>query len=85
MNALVVKLSKSGKTMLIGIKPNKYTVGMQFGWVANPDEAKVGDVIADFPVPTGTIQCVDTEGNAIFHKDAEGEKDLNSPVVRFVF
>lgn len=78
MEALVAKVSETGKSMLIGIKPNKYVIGLQFGWVANPDGLKKGDVIADFPQPTGTQPCMDKDGQPILHQDG-------SPVVRFVF
>ena len=76
VEAKVCKLSKTGKSMLVGIKPNKYVIGLVFGWVANPDEKKVGDIISDFPLPTGTEPCFDAEGKPILHEDG-------SAVVRF--
>ena len=78
MEAIVTKLSKTGKSMLIGIKPNKYVIGYQFGWVANPDNLVKGDIIKDMPMPKGTEPCSDDEGKPILHEDG-------SPVVRFVF
>lgn len=78
MEALVVKLSKSGKTMLVGIKRNKYAVGYEFGWVSNPDGNKKGDKITDMPEPKATVQCVDDKGEPINHEDG-------TPVVRFTF
>jgi hypothetical protein len=78
MEALVAKVSPSGKTMLVGIKKSKYDVGYQFGWVANPDGLKKGDIIKDMPTPTGTVNCTNEAGEEIKHEDG-------SNVVRFVF
>lgn len=78
MEALVVKVSDSKKTMLVGIRRNKYQVGYEFGWVSNPDGLAKGAVINDFPEPKGTVQCADKEGNPIQYEDG-------APVVRFTF
>lgn len=76
--AIVAKISKTGKTMLVGVKMNKYAIGFQFGWVANPDGLVKGDVIEDFDMPVGTVGCKDEEGNALLHEDG-------TAVVRFTF
>ena len=78
VEAIVAKVSETGKSMLVGIKPNKYVIGYQFGWAANPDNLIKGDKIAEFPLPKGTEPCIDKEGKPITHEDG-------SAVVRFVF
>ena len=61
VEAKVCKISDSGKSMLVGIKPNKYVIGMVFGWVANPDKLAKDAIIKDFPMPTGTTPCYNVE------------------------
>lgn len=78
VEAKVCKVSDSGKSMLVGIKPNKYVIGLVFGWVANPDGLAKDAIIKDFPMPTGTTPCYNEDGKPILHTDG-------SPVVRFAF
>lgn len=75
--AKVVKLSESGKTMLVGVKLSKYSIGYSFGWASNPDGLVVGDEVPEFE-PTGTTQCTDDKGEPIFYEDG-------APVLRWVF
>ena len=77
MEAKCFKLSKTGKTMLVGVQKSKYSVGYEFGWASNPDNLKVGDAVLGFE-PTGTVQCMSEAGEPVTHEDG-------SPVLRFVF
>lgn len=76
MKTQIFKLSKSGKTMLVGHKANKYQVGYIFGWASNADDCKVGDVLTDFR-PVGREPVIGDDGPVV-HADG-------SPVMRFVF
>ena len=77
MKAIVCKVSESGKTMLVGCKVSKYTVGYQFGWCSNPDGLKKGDDVVDFS-PKNTIECIGKDGKVVKHKDG-------TPVLNWVF
>jgi hypothetical protein len=72
MKTKVVKLSKTGKSMLVGHKFSKYDSGYTFGWVSNPDSLEVNAEIADFN-PKGREPLADK-----FHTDG-------TPVMKFVF
>jgi len=74
--AKVNKVSKSGKTMLVQFSANKYDIGFQFAWCANPDGLKKGSDVEDFN-PKGREPIV-KEGVALTHEDG-------SPVMRWVF
>ena len=69
---LVVKVTESGKSMLVGVKYSKYDSGYTFGWVANPDGCHKGDIIEDFN-PRGREPMGDK-----VHEDG-------SPLMKFVF
>ena len=77
MVAKCVKLSKSGKTMLVAAKTSKYSVGFEFGWASNPDNLAVGAEVIDFK-PTGRVSVSDEEGEPVLHEDG-------SPVQRWIF
>lgn len=77
MKAIVCKVSNSGKTMLVGCKTDKYTVGYNFAWCANPDKLVKGDDVPDFN-PKGTVEVLDEKGKPVTHKDG-------SPVLNWVF
>ena len=76
MEAKVFKLSESGKTMLVGAKTSKYSVGYTFGWCANPGNV-AGDVLNDFN-PVGTTDIFDENGVQITAKNGE-------PIKQWVF
>lgn len=76
-SAKVFKVSKTGKSILVGYKTSKYAIGYTFGWCANPDGLKLHDDVEDF-APTGTVQCVDEKGNPLTHDD-------DSPVLQWTF
>jgi hypothetical protein len=75
MEAIVNKLSPTGKTMLVQLKVNKYQIGYTFGWASNPG-CKPGDVLTDF-APKGQEPAT-KDGEIVRHKDGE-------PVMRWVF
>lgn len=77
MEALVTKVSESGKSMLVGYKNSKYAQGYTFGWCANPDGCVKGDKLTDFK-PTGLQPVANEEGEQIFYGDG-------SPVMRWTF
>jgi hypothetical protein len=67
MEAKVFKLSQTGKTMLVGAKTSKYSVGYTFAWCANPGNA-VGDILTDFE-PKSTTPVVNENGEFVLHTD----------------
>ena len=67
MEAKVFKLSPTGKTMLVGAKMSKYSVGYTFAWCANPGNV-VGDILTDFE-PKGTTPVVNAEGVPALYPD----------------
>ena len=77
MKATVSKLSKSGKTMLVKCKSDKYEIGLKFGWCANPDGLKKGDDVLDFN-PKGTAQIYDEDGKPLTYANGE-------PLLKWVF
>ena len=79
MEAKVIKVSETGKTMMVGIKTNPFQIGYTFGWCANPEgKYKKDDIIADMPKPSGQVQAIDEKGEPVVHTDG-------SPVMRWVF
>lgn len=74
---IVCKVSESKKTILVGHKTSKYSIGYDFGWCANPDQLDIGDTIEGFR-PSGRVNVVDDEGEVVKHEDG-------SPVQRWVF
>ena len=42
-NCYVTKVSKTGKSIYVAFKRNKYQTGYVFGWCSNPDELAKGD------------------------------------------
>lgn len=77
MNSKIVKISKSGKTVLIAHKADSRAIGYSFAWAAAMEGDKVGDEVKNFN-PKGTIPCIDEEGNTVLHEDG-------TPVLRWVF
>ena len=81
--AQVVKVSESGKSILVGVKRSKFSVGFDtFAWCANSDAYKKGDMIGDedaqaFATAT-TIQATNDANEALNHEDG-------SPVLRWIF
>lgn len=79
--AIVAKVSNSSKSILVGIKKSKYSIGYDtFAWCANPDNLAKGDLIKDADVFANatTVQAVDADGNELTHED-------KTPVLRWVF
>ena len=83
MTAICVKVSKTGKTMLVGHKSNKYQIGYKFAWAANPDGLKPSEddanptVVKDFH-PVGLEPVFNEDGEPVLHEDG-------SAVQRWVF
>lgn len=77
MEAKVFKVSKSGKTMLVGIKSNKHQIGYSFGWAANPDNLAKGDAVEDFK-PKGTEPVFGENGEQLFYENGQ-------PLLRWAF
>lgn len=83
MNAIVCKVSDTGKTMMVGYKSNKYTIGYDFGWCANPDGLEVSadkdhpTEVPDFH-PKGRVDVYDKDGDPVMHTDG-------TPVQRWIF
>lgn len=76
--AIVTKVTESGKSIYVGAKTSKYESGYTFGWCANPDNNKKGDKlnIHEF-TPVGR-EAMFNEDGAVLHTDG-------SPVMRWVF
>ena len=74
--AIVTKVTPSGKSIYVGVKASKYQTGYEFGWCANPDGLKKGDLIKDFN-PTGRVPMVKEDG-PMLHENGE-------PVMAFTF
>ena len=77
MEAIVFKVSKSGKTILVGTKVNEYQIGYNFAWSANPHNSKLKDKLEGFN-PTGVVPVIDDKGKPVVHTDG-------SPVLRYTF
>lgn len=75
--AKVFKVSKTGKSILVGYKRSIYAIGFTFAWCANPSELKLHDDVPQFE-PTGTVQCNDDKGNPLAHEDG-------TPVLQWTF
>lgn len=76
--AIVTKVTESGKSIYVGAKTSKYESGYTFGWCANPDNLKKDDKldIKEF-TPVGR-EAMSNEEGPIVHTDG-------SPVMRWVF
>ena len=77
MIAIVFKVSKTGKTILVGTKVNEYQIGYNFAWSANPHNSKVKDKLQGFN-PKGTEAVIGEDGKPVCHEDG-------SPVLRYTF
>lgn len=66
MDAKVLKVSESGKSMFVRVQLNAYDTKGIAGYCANPTNAKVGDIIKDFPTPSGIESRVNPETGEIF-------------------
>lgn len=81
--AQVVKVSDTGKSVLVGVKRSKFSVGFDtFAWCANAGDFKKGDMIGDedaqaFTTAT-TIQATNEKNEALNHEDG-------TPVLRWIF
>ena len=81
--AQVVKVSESGKSILVGVKRSKFSVGYDtFAWCANSDNFKKGDMIpsedAQVFATATTVQATNEANEPINHEDG-------SPVLRWIF
>jgi hypothetical protein len=81
--AQVVKVSESGKSILVGVKRSKFSVGYDtFAWCANADAFKKGDMIpsedAQVFANASTVQATNEKHEPLTHEDG-------SPVLRWVF
>lgn len=81
--AIVTKVTESGKSMYVGVRTSKYQIGYTFGWCRNPEGAnKKGDKLTDFEY-TGLVPMVkfneqSQENEPMLHEDG-------SPVLAFEF
>lgn len=69
MEAKVIKLSPTGKTMLVGAKTFKYSIGYTFAWCANPGNV-VGDILTDFE-PKSITPIVNENGEFVLYPDGK--------------
>ena len=74
--AIVTKVTESGKSIYVGVKASKYQQGYVFGWASNPDKLKKDDKITDFN-PIGR-SAMSNEDGPLVHEDG-------SPVMKFDF
>ncbi len=51
--ATVLRVSESGKSLFVKVKRHAFDNQGIAGYCANPGNLKVGDVIEQFPMPTG--------------------------------
>ena len=77
MKTKIVKISSTGKTVLIAHKNDERAIGYSFGWAGAKEGDKVGDEVKNFN-PVGRVDVVDEEGEPVKHEDG-------SPVQRWVF
>lgn len=78
MNAVVYKVSPSGKTMLVGAQPSEFSIGYEFGWCRNPQSKfKKGDTIDMFK-PAGKRPLKDDKGNVKTYTDG-------NPIMEWTF
>lgn len=75
MYAEVLKKSESGKSILVGVKNSKFSIGFDgIGYANIPEgmeEIKKGDQVKDFPMPKGTCQKKNAEGEVLSTKAGE--------------
>lgn len=81
-NCYVTKVSKTGKSIYVAFKRNKYQIGYAFGWCANADNLEVGNDVQDF-YPKGRVQMLSIEGELMFHKPVGDAEPM--PVMQWVF
>ncbi len=76
--AIVTKVTESGKSMYVGAKTSKYESGYTFGWCANPDGLKKGDTLNTKEFTPVGREAMHKEDGPVLHEDG-------SPVMRWVF
>ena len=72
-SAKVLAVSATGKSIFVrvGNPANPYDTNGIAGYCANPNGAKKGDIINDFPVPSGTVNKRNPKGEIMCTKDGE--------------
>lgn len=72
MEALVLKVSESGKSIFVGVRLNQFDQTGIAGYCANPGaKYKKGDVINDFPQVEGTVSKSGKDGKVLSTKTGE--------------
>lgn len=69
--AKVLKVSESGDSIFVNVKKHQFDTKGITGYCANPEKQfKAGDIIPDFPMPTG-VENREIEGKLAVTKEGE--------------
>lgn len=76
--AIVTKVTETGKSIYVGAKTSKYESGYTFGWCANPDGLKKGDTLDIKEFTPVSREPMSNEEGPVTHEDG-------TAVMRWVF